>query len=169
MPFGLVHEDPETSPDSSGGPIRRSPLLVMRSGDGMPPNGYPQMVLRTPHQVVPDAEPGGAAFRRLRYMKFLPDGRLVRAGALGGSFGADASDVVPPSAQAAIDEAKRRLDAALELALTWGLVSVGGLAVLTGALLLGPSGHRLRTGVLATAAYGGGVAITRYIKKRTGS
>src|SRR6185295_5500940 len=73
----------DNNPDHGGGPIRRSPLLTVRSGDGMPPNGWPQMVLRTPHQVVPDTEPGGAVWPGLQYMKFLPDGRLVPANALG--------------------------------------------------------------------------------------
>jgi hypothetical protein len=76
----------ETNPNAGGGPIRRSPLLVTRSNEGMPPYGYPSMVMRTPHAVVPDMEPGGAYEPQLWRSKFLPDGRIVRAGAMG-NFG----------------------------------------------------------------------------------
>jgi hypothetical protein len=90
MIFGnaTVRSPINNDPDTGGGPIRRSPLVVARSGDGMPPHGWPQMVLRTPHGVVPDEESGGAAYPWEEKMKFLPDGRMVPAGALGGALGA---------------------------------------------------------------------------------
>ena len=168
MRFGYsVREPADTSPDDGGGPIRRSPLVTTRSGDGMPPNGWPQMVLRTPHQVVYDAEPGGAAYPGLQYMKFLPDGRLVRAGALGGGFagalGYGGLGVDIPDPQTAFEQAVARAQQALDVARTWGLVGVGGFGALVGGAILGPSGHRLRTGILAAAAYAGGVWLARYI------
>lgn len=79
-----VPVSPDNDPDSQGGPFRRSPFALVPSGDGMPPEGNPQMVYRTPHAVVPDAEPGaGWPGDSLWSMKFLPDGRLVPAAALG--------------------------------------------------------------------------------------
>jgi hypothetical protein len=71
-----VFEPFETSPDSGGGPIRRTPLLAVRANAG-------NMVYRTPHAVVPDAEPGGAYEPQLWADKFLPDGRVVPQSALG--------------------------------------------------------------------------------------
>lgn len=82
-----VYYPPEDNPNEGGGPIRRSPLVTTHSGDGMQPHGYPQMVLRTPHNVVYDTEPGGAFLPELWSMKFLPDGRVVPAGALGAAGG----------------------------------------------------------------------------------
>lgn len=167
MSFGqLVREPPDTSPDQSGGPIRRTVGVTTRSGEGMPPHGWPSLVLRTPHQVVRDAEPGGARLPYLEYMKFLPDGRVVPAGALGGALGADAVAIDP---QVAIQRAQEAFQQGLEAAMTWGLITVGGLAALVAGFILGPAGHRLRTSVLTVAAYGGGVAATRYIAKRAAS
>jgi hypothetical protein len=169
MHFGyggaMVREPPDTNPDSGGGPIRRTVGLTTRSGEGMPPNGWPTMVLRTPHNVVYEPEPGGAAYPGITYMKFLPDGRLVPQNALGlsgalgygGGFGADI-----PDPQRAFDEAIARAQAALDTVRTWGLIAGGGAVVFVAALILGGS-QRLRTGILATGAYAGGVFLTRYI------
>lgn len=72
-----VFQEITNNPNAGGGPIRRSPLLAFRTrNDG-------DMVWRTPHAVVPDAEPGGAAEPQLWTEKFLPDGRLVPQDALG--------------------------------------------------------------------------------------
>jgi hypothetical protein len=172
MHFGygtsMVREPEDTDPDSGGGPIRRTVGLTTRSGEGMPPRGWPSMVLRTPHNVVYEPEPGGAAVPGLVYMKFLPDGRLVPSGALGlsgalgygGGFGADL-----PDPQAAFDAAIARAQQTLDVIRTWGLLAAGGLAVFLGGAVLGGSGGRLRTAALATGAYVGGVALTRYIVK----
>jgi len=92
-----VYVPPEQLPDHGGGPIRRSPLLVTRSGDGMPPYGTPQMVLRTPHAVVPDAEPL-ATYPGVTRMKFLPDGRLVPGDALGAPLGLSADKMTSTQA-----------------------------------------------------------------------
>ena len=64
-----------------GDEIRRSPLVAL-------PTDYragarPSLSLRTPHQHVYEPEPGGAAWPGITSQKFLPDGRLVPAGALG--------------------------------------------------------------------------------------
>lgn len=68
--------------------MMRSPYAIVPSGGGMPPNGIPQVVRRTPHTVVPDAEPAAAWEPPLATTaKFLPDGRLVPQDALG-AFGA---------------------------------------------------------------------------------
>lgn len=64
------------NPNEGGGPIRRTPLLAVRIDAG-------NTIYRTPHQVVRDAEPGGAYEPQLWQDKFLPDGRIVPAGALG--------------------------------------------------------------------------------------
>ena len=66
----------ETNPNEGGGPIRRSPLVTTAANAG-------NMVYRTPHAVVPDVEPGGAFEPQLWADKFLPDGRVVKASALG--------------------------------------------------------------------------------------
>ncbi len=158
---GMVREPADTDPNSGGGPIRRSPLLTTRAGDGMPPNGWPQMVLRTPHNVVYEPEPGGAAWPGIVYKKFLPDGRLVDGGALGyADFGADA-----PDPQKLFEDAVARAQAALDTLQTWGLVGAGGAIVFLAAAILGGS-QRLRTAVLATGAYAGGVYVTRQIVRR---
>jgi hypothetical protein len=114
----------ETDPDVGGGPIRRSPLVTARSGDGTPPHGWPQMVQRTPHQAVYEPEPGGADYAWLARMKFLPDGRLVPAGALGDAFGA------PSAAELA---AKRLL--------LWGILGSAAAGMAIGAVT---SSRRLR-------------------------
>ena len=88
MPGARIRVPPETRSSQSGGPMRRA---VYRTQDG-------SMVLRTPHQVVYDTEPGGARFPGIDTLKFLPDGRLVPRTALGGSFGA-----VMPSASLPMD------------------------------------------------------------------
>lgn len=158
----MVYEPPELSPDQSGGPIRRTGGITTRSGEGMRPHGWPTMVRRTPHAVVYDAEPGGATYPGLQYQKFLPDGRLVPAGALGGLAGALGytdglgADVDP---QRAFEEAVARAQQALDIAKTWGLIGAGAFGVLVVASIVGG----LKTGVLATAAYGGGVMLTRHI------
>lgn len=73
-------------PDNGGGPIRRSPLVTMPSGEGIRSQSS-TIVNRTPTTASPWTEPGGARVPGIDHMKFLPDGRLVRAGALGGSLG----------------------------------------------------------------------------------
>jgi hypothetical protein len=73
---GKVYEPFPTSVDSEGGPILRTPLVAL-------PANSMTMVYRTPHAVVYDAEPGGAAVPSLWTKKFLPDGRLVPQDALG--------------------------------------------------------------------------------------
>jgi hypothetical protein len=164
MSFGaMVREPPELLPSESGGPIRRTGGFAVRSGEGMRPHGWPTMVRRSPHAVVYDAEPGGATYPGLQYMKFLPDGRLVPADALGlaGALGyndALGADIDP---QRAFEEAVARAQAALDLAKTWGLLGAAGLGVLVVASIVGG----FKTGVLATAAYGGGVMLTRHIVK----
>ncbi len=151
----MVREPEDTNPDSSGGPIRRTVGLTTRSGEGMPPNGWPTMVLRTPHNVVYEPEPGGAAYPGITYKKFLPDGRLVPAGALGADL---------PDPQRAFDEAIARAQAVLDDLRTWGIIAAGGAAVFLGGLILGGN-QRLRTSVLAAGAYTGGVMLTRYVVK----
>jgi len=66
----------ENNPNAGGGPIRRTPLVAERIH-------AVTMVRRTPHQFAWDAEPGGAYEPQLWRDKFLPDGRIVRASALG--------------------------------------------------------------------------------------
>jgi hypothetical protein len=70
------------SEDEADVPIRRSPHNVVRSGEGLRSRSS-TMVRRTPHQVVPDCEPGGCRDPSLWYKKFLPDGRVVDQYALG--------------------------------------------------------------------------------------
>jgi hypothetical protein len=77
---GKVWEPFPMSVDSGGGPILRTPLVAL-------PANSTTMVYRTPHAVVYDAEPGGAAVPSLWTKKFLDDGRLVDQNALG-AFGA---------------------------------------------------------------------------------
>ena len=79
-----VFYPPENNPNVGGGPIRRASGALVYSGDGMPPNGTPDMVLRTPHAVVYDTEAGGATWPGLDKMMFLPDGRLVPQTAMHG-------------------------------------------------------------------------------------
>ncbi len=79
----LVYEPPDNNPNSGGGPIRCA------SGALVPANAG-NTVYRSPHAVVPDAEPGGARISALDTMKFLPDGRLVPQDALG-AFGSSGS------------------------------------------------------------------------------
>jgi hypothetical protein len=64
------------NPNEGGGPIRRTPLVAERIH-------AVTMVRRTPHQFAWDAEPGGANEPQLWVDKFLPDGRIVQAAALG--------------------------------------------------------------------------------------
>jgi hypothetical protein len=135
----------------------------------MRPYGWPSMVLRTPHQVVCDAEPGGAREPFLEYMKFLPDGRVVPAAALGGALGAFGADVTSAIDPQTLQKAQQAFEQALQTAMTWGLITVGGLTALVAGFMLAPSGYRLRTSVISVAAYGGGVAASRYIAKRAAS
>lgn len=72
MLAGRVRYGPGDFPSDK---IRRSPLNVLPSHAGT-------TVYRTPHNVVMDAEPG-AAWKWPGPVKFLPDGRIVPAGALG--------------------------------------------------------------------------------------
>lgn len=100
MIFGniTVPYPPETNPNEGGGPIRRVVGVATRTGDGMPPHGWPQMVTRTPTPPVLDREPGGSTWPGIEHMKFLPDGRLVPASALGAVSAAEAASM--PVAQA---------------------------------------------------------------------
>jgi hypothetical protein len=80
MHFGYgaqVRVSPDNNPDSGGGPLRRSPFRLVPADETV-------MVSRTPFPGAPDPESGWARdpyFDEPR--KFLPDGRLVPAGALG--------------------------------------------------------------------------------------
>lgn len=66
-----------------GDEIRRTPLVALRTDYGA---GYrPDLSLRTPHQHTYEPEPGGPTWPGITKQKFLPDGRLVPAGALGGA------------------------------------------------------------------------------------
>lgn len=79
-----VRVPPDNNPDSGGGPLRRSPFRLVPANEVV-------MVSRTPFPGTPDPESGWA---RDPYFdepkKFLPDGRIVPAGALGA-----AGDVCP--------------------------------------------------------------------------
>lgn len=101
-----VFYPPETNPNVGGGPIRRASGALVRSGEGMPPYGTPDQVLRTPHAVVYDVEAGGAVYPGLDKMMFLPDGRLV--------------------SQTAMDGAPLGANASVKVA--WGVVVLGALA-----------------------------------------
>lgn len=86
-------DDPD--PDHGGGPVRRGGPQTIRM---QPPIDV--MVYRTPHQVVREGEPG-ARWPGITRDKFLPDGRLVRQGALGNSgsaFGGTTSTLNPVEA-----------------------------------------------------------------------
>jgi hypothetical protein len=173
----------DNNPDHGGGPTRRSPLVVMPSGDGMPPNGWPQMVLRTPHQVVYDAEPGGAAWPGLQYMKYLPDGRLVPANALGGApatmemgFGnpyylgadpvqtaADATAAAAASTAAAAQKAARFSQAFADWIARWGVITLGAFVAAVAGAVLASHGSRMRTSAIAALGFGGGALFARYL------
>lgn len=70
--YALVHVGPDDNPNSGGGPIRRAPgsnVVYAHAGTD---------VLRTPHAVVREAEPGANWPEHLATTRmFLPDGRLV--------------------------------------------------------------------------------------------
>lgn len=86
----VMPNDP--NPDHGGGPVRRGgPQTVWLD----PPAG--DTVYRTPHQVVREGEPG-ARWPGITRDKFLPDGRLVRQGALGGVFSGATSRLDPVNA-----------------------------------------------------------------------
>lgn len=75
--------------------VMRSPYAIVPSGAGMPPNGNPQVVLRTPHAVVPENEPYSAWEPPLATTsKFLPDGRLVAQDALGAPGGISTANLL---------------------------------------------------------------------------
>lgn len=81
-----VYQQLDENPNHSGGPIRRASGALVPAGQG-PYTRAGTMVIRSPNNVVPDAEPGGAFYPELWSMKFLPDGRLVPQDALGGALG----------------------------------------------------------------------------------
>lgn len=72
-----AYEPIDDNPDSGGGPIRRSPLDVVRIDAG-------NFVQRSPHPMIPD--PGRQDEPQLLTQKFLPDGRLVPDRALGAAL-----------------------------------------------------------------------------------
>lgn len=76
-----VYYPPDNDPNHGGGPIRRSSGVTTPAYAG-------DVVWRTPHPPTPDAESGGAQDVPAG-MKFLPDGRLVEAGAMGGAVEGD--------------------------------------------------------------------------------
>lgn len=143
----------DNDPDHGGGPIRRAGGIVERSGDGMPPHGWPQMVSRTPHAVVPDAEPGGAGYEWLTRMKFLPDGRLVPASALGAPLApATVSQLVTGTGYSVLP-----FDTGVSKLLVWGTVAGTLLGSAIGAALAARRWRGL--GVGAAIGLGSGVAV----------
>ncbi len=179
-----VYVPEDNDPNHGGGPIRRSVGITMPSGDGMPPNGWPQMVLRTPHAVVQDAESGGARWPGLQYQKFLPDGRLVPANALGGAmfgspgflaFGADPAAAASAAANAAADAAQATAAAAERAAhysqslsdwiARWGVITLGAFVVGAAGAVLAPSGYRARTGTVVALSFAGGAIFARYVQE----
>jgi hypothetical protein len=141
----LVYVPEETNPNEGGGPIRRSGLVTTRAGEGMPPYGPPPMIWRTPHQVVPDGEPGSDE-HPARGMKFLPDGRLVPVDALG--------DVVEKYS----DSATRWLD-------TFGALTGTVLGGLIGLLVSRPGQRWKNAGIGSVIGLGGGVVLTGIAKR----
>lgn len=135
----FVPVGPDFDPNHGGGPIRRSGGVAVRSGVGMRPYGVPQMVYRTPHAVVPDAEPGGARWPGISKMKFLPDGRLVPAGALGGIFGLDVTSA-ETSASTALTTTQSLVAQAYRTMGIAGLATGAALAFLGG--VSAPPGQR---------------------------
>ena len=85
MVFGegaTVFVDPlDPWPEHGGGPVRREGPQTVRT---QPYTG--NTVYRSPHQVIKVGEPG-AVWPGITEDRFLPDGRLVRQGSLGGVFG----------------------------------------------------------------------------------
>lgn len=80
----MVPFPPENRASEGGGPIRRNSPPLVNSGWQMPSRGgSPTMVHRTPKGAVPEHHPGYAWPQDLTKYKFLPDGRLRPADALG--------------------------------------------------------------------------------------